>query len=369
MKNNQISLTKETYAQLGKDFSTYFATDIYGNITEQIDYDHQTYLTDLFEIEKFVHKVILSKEPAFIAHTNRFGKIIYENRPLAKYLTRIYNFSILYSPDYKFSTHVNLFFDSYIKMKLGEVNFNYPGGLTALPGVHKSELFNSFLELIRSEAKTDSFKAKLAKQIINSKNNQLSAVGYINNLFAEYSRYLVMRIDLSYQSKYAKNITAEQAKNDFKRLLNNRRNNHSLFEHFRGYLWKLEWGSSKGCHFHLVIFYDGAHVQKGSYWAEKLGNYWKDHITKGQGIFYNCNASSKKYKRLGIGMISRHDTEKRKILTDDVVSYLTKPEQFFKAIKANTGRCFGKGESSTKVTNEQDAIIEHTSVAAHAYSN
>jgi len=106
-------------------------------------------------------------------------------------------------------------------------------------------------------------------------------------------------------------------------------------------------GSDKGCHFHLVVFYDGAHVQKGCHWAEKIGNYWKDHITKGRGIL-QLQCQQAEYKRLGIGMISRHDTEKRKILTEDVVSYLTKPEQFFKAIKADTGRCFGKGEIAGK---------------------
>lgn len=348
MNDDQILSTREAYDRLGKDFSTIFVTDIYGNITEQIDYDHQTYLNDLFEIEEFVHKVIVSKEPAYRVQTNRFGRLIFEKRPLAKYFPLVYDFALLFSPEYKFGVHVQMFFDCYMKLKLGEVVFGTPGGYTPYPGLLQYELFNNFLDFIRIEAKTDAFKAKLAGRIANANKNQHSAVEYINDLFEEYSRYLVIRIDLSYQSKYAKNITAEQAKQDFKRFLNNRRCNHGLFEHFRGYLWKLEWGADKGCHFHLVVFYDGAHVQKGCHWAEKIGNYWKDHITKDRGIFYNCNASKRKYKRLGIGMISRHDTEKRKILTEDVVSYLTKPEQFFKAIKAATGRCFGKGEIAGK---------------------
>ncbi|MFA6201631.1 MAG: inovirus-type Gp2 protein [Gallionella sp.] len=360
MNTNQIESTREAYETLGKDFSTIFITDATGNVTEEINYDYQTYLNNLFEIEKFVLQVIASPEPAYLVKQNNFGRLVLVKRPLAKYLKMVNDFAYLYSPEYKFGVHVQLFFDCYIQLKLSDVHFYTPNGYTPYPGLLQHELFNKFLDSIRAAAKTATFRAKLANGIAKAKQNQVSAIKYINLLFEKYSRYMVMRIDFSYQSQYAKDITPDQAKRDFKLFLNNRRSNHSLFKHFRGYLWKLEWGYDKACHFHLVLFYDGAHVRKDSHWAQKIGDYWKYHITGGRGIFFNCNASKQKYKRLGIGMVSRHDIEKRKILTADVVSYLTKGEQFFQATSADHGRCYGKGEISGNNQRPQEVVIQNS---------
>jgi hypothetical protein len=114
-----------------------------------------------------------------------------------------------------------------------------------------------------------------------------------------------------------------------------------------GYIVKLEYGVNRGFHFHLVVFMDGQHVQQDGYIASELGRHWKETVTKGQGIFFNCNAKAfedgmYEYKRVGIGMINHDDVNKRHILVHDVIAYLCKKEQSVKT-SSGKGRVFTMG--------------------------
>lgn len=151
---------------------------------------------------------------------------------------------------------------------------------------------------------------------------------YINALFNNVSsRLLVLRIDLGYHQEIAHNTSAEQAMADLNHLLSNKRSNPYLFAGWLGYIRKTEWSEQKGMHFHLIIFYEGHQRQKDTYWAQSIGEYWKQ-ITGDRGYYWNCNdKSNNDYIRYGIGMVEHHDLEKRKILLDDVAKYLTKVEQ------------------------------------------
>lgn len=95
-------------------------------------------------------------------------------------------------------------------------------------------------------------------------------------------------------------------------------------------------------HFHLIVFYKGSKRCKDVYLVKALGEYW-EKITDNRGNYWNCNANKDDYWRLGIGMLARDDAEKRKILTEDVVSYLVKSEQSLRAKKLGKGKCFVRG--------------------------
>ncbi|MCT7602550.1 hypothetical protein N5T92_10670, partial [Aliarcobacter butzleri] len=83
------------------------------------------------------------------------------------------------------------------------------------------------------------------------------------------------------------------------------------------------------------LFYDGNKVQKEVYIAKQIGEYWNNNITKGKGVYYNCNA--KDYKNRGIGMVDYKDEEKIKILKENAISYLLKTdEQSIDDIKTNS---------------------------------
>jgi hypothetical protein len=195
------------------------------------------------------------------------------------------------------------------------------------------------------------------KVIIMSKINkrtQNSTNTYIGELFNAHSKLNVVRLDLSYKKEVAENITTKEVKQHLNRLLNNRRHNKTVFGECVGHIVKLENGVDKGLHIHSLLFFDGHKINSGTYRASQIGEYWKYTITKGNGLYHNCNADESKYTNFGVGMINHFDTAKRNILTNMVTPYFAKEDQsvndgllpsertFFKGIvtkeKSNAGR-------------------------------
>jgi len=164
---------------------------------------------------------------------------------------------------------------------------------------------------------------KTRRTIQRKNSNQV----YLNALQEKYSKILVIRLDLSYKKPFCNDITLEEATIDLKKLLNNRRNNKTIFEHNIGYIVKKEFGFDLRIHFHVFFFFNGQEVQKGSFRADQIGKYWNEKITKDKGTYYNCNRN--KYPEHGIGMLIHTDKQKRAYL-DNAISYLCKEEQHIK---------------------------------------
>ena len=108
-------------------------------------------------------------------------------------------------------------------------------------------------------------------------------------------------------------------------MFNNMRSKPTLFDSKIGFLIKREEGETKGPHAHIIFLYNGQETQKGGYLVDEIGKYWNNDITQGRGSYHNCNRNS--YKKNGTGIIDHKDTEKRKILLENVTSYLCKDEQ------------------------------------------
>lgn len=181
--------------------------------------------------------------------------------------------------------------------------------------------------------------------------NYNSAVKYVDALFDRYSKLQVLRVDLSYKKEYADKLTVEDVKQDLQHLLNNRRSKPSLFAECVGHMWKIEATPDKGPHLHCALFYDGSRIEKDAHLASKVGDYWKNTITDGRGIAFNCNAKKAEYEKCGIGKISHTDEAKRNTLITDVLPYLVKEDQSFDCIKSGNDRCFGKGVVPARKSN------------------
>jgi hypothetical protein len=197
---------------------------------------------------------------------------------------------------------------------------------------------NGCVDQIRQAAKTKSFLAKLNSYQRSSNKNYKELTEYVDALFERYARLLVLRVDLSYSKENSK-TTQKQAKQDRKRLFENARSN-KLFGDMVGYIWKLEHGPEKGFHYHMMFFFDGSKVREDIMLSKRIGEYWKDVVTKGRGLYYNCNAVKLDYKSCGIGMIEHADSKLREGLRNAVI-YLTKTDLYMK-LKIK-GRGMGKG--------------------------
>ncbi len=163
---------------------------------------------------------------------------------------------------------------------------------------------------------------------------------YVNSLFKTNARLLVVRVDLSYKSKFSKLIMPDEIMEHRKMLIIKNKNN-PLTKDWKGYAWRLEYGKETGFHFHFVVFMDGSKFKSDVVAAGKIGQRW-DVITGGRGRFYNCGLDKTKYRYVGVGLVDYHDTEKRKNMMK-ALSYLTKAEKLAK-LKIDKVKTFGRGK-------------------------
>ncbi|MNF98191.1 hypothetical protein D3C84_810450 [compost metagenome] len=112
-----------------------------------------------------------------------------------------------------------------------------------------------------------------------------------------------------------------------------------MFDDMVGYIWKLEHGPEKGFHYHVMFFFDGAKVREDITKAIQIGRYWTNVVTRGRGLYYNCNAAKRIYKSCGIGMVDHTNVQMRQGLQNAVV-YLTKTDLYMKL--QTEGRGMGK---------------------------
>ncbi len=175
-----------------------------------------------------------------------------------------------------------------------------------------------------------------------TKNKRLvSAKKYVDELQNIHSKLNIVRVDLGYKKPYSDDVTSDDANRDLDHMFNNMRSKPSIFKDKVGYVCKREYTEDKGVHFHTMIIFNGQKIQKDVFKGDQIGKYW-EQITKDRGSSHNCNRN--KYKRNGIGMLDHSDSDKRKILDEDVMSYLCKDEQNIEPIKKNKkDRVFTRG--------------------------
>lgn len=166
---------------------------------------------------------------------------------------------------------------------------------------------------------------KNTKISANTKKRLESTENYINGMFGIHSKINVLRVDVGYTNEFSQEMTIEDLNKDINHMFNNMRSKPTLFDSKIGFLIKREEGETKGPHAHIIFLYNGQETQKGGYLVDEIGKYWNNDITQGRGSYHNCNRNS--YKKNGTGIIDHKDTEKRKILLENVTSYLCKDEQ------------------------------------------
>lgn len=166
------------------------------------------------------------------------------------------------------------------------------------------------------------------------KRRKESTEKYIDALIENNSKLCAIRVDLKYKQEFAKDVSLDTINKDLKRMLDNRRNNKTVFGNNLGYIIKKEISDKGNPHLHALFLEDGNKVQKAAYKADQIGKYWSEDITKGKGCYENCNR--REYKNNGIGMVDYTDKEKINNLKKHAVSYFYKTnKQSIDEIKSN----------------------------------
>lgn len=164
----------------------------------------------------------------------------------------------------------------------------------------------------------------------------------------QYSKLLVVRLDLEY---YSECCPSSGYKGQEIQLCEARRHRDDFLTYLRkgplsanlaGYIWKMEFGFEKGYHFHIALFFNGQAVCRDINIGDWLGNHWRQEITGGKGMFFNCNKKKEAYEHCGIGMIGRGEKEKWSHL-ENAVRYLTKVDLYLRFRAPGRTRTFGVG--------------------------
>ena len=199
------------------------------------------------------------------------------------------------------------------------------------------------------------------KNDFNNQNriNYEMLINGIDEAFIGCSKLLVLRIDVGYEQDSSNPFLSHeerrnnglQAKEDLEDFIDNM-DSTTLFNHLRGYALKIEYGTSKGFHCHLLFLLNGSRVQRDICIAEGIGEYWES-ITRANGrngLYHNCNKDKDKYDdNCGIGAINYTDKELIANLKNNVAPYLTKLDEYIETL--GIGETFGIGGIKTKTNN------------------
>lgn len=304
-------------------------------------------------IERFVEEILSSTLPGFsIKPTRRGSKMIHHLHLGERYFPRVADFVSCITEERSYSPYVALFRE--VALDLGPNCYSLiRPSLTLSDGTLEAETFNMLVGEIRQRAIAQKTSIKHAQAKKRCFESFVGLAKYVDALFDDVrSRIIVMRLDLSYDARWARQITVEEAQKDLKHLLNNTRHKESLFDDLIGYIWKLEQGKFGGTHFHVLLFFTNDHLQNVSYRAQQIGEYWKSVITKGNGRYYNCHTAenTNRYDEIGllaIGRVEHSDTQKRNNLLR-ILAYFCKDTQPIEDKPKRTSRTFGRGTMPKK---------------------
>ncbi|MBF3788876.1 inovirus-type Gp2 protein [Burkholderia pseudomallei] len=236
-------------------------------------------------------------------------------------------------------------------LHLDQVRYMLPFWTKIRRGLSDDELWafsyglNDTVAAIREEGRTQPFRSDWRRHTRPAAKNYDSLVEMIRALFKRHQRLLVVRVDFGYGKAHQSIPYAEVRKHRETLVRYLRRMALSQRKVFKAYALKLEHGLQKKWHFHALMFLDGNNVQRGVHHAMTFGEHWKNVITKGKGVYYNCHQNRWKYKTaLGIGKIEAHEFDPRRALETNVAGYLVKPDFYGQMMKDAGDRLFFKSE-------------------------
>lgn len=234
---------------------------------------------------------------------------------------------------------------THFQKTLKRYNFHcriHNGAITKGDATNTAIMLNKLVSEYRDEVIKPEFRQELRKYQRNSVKNLKGITNYIQHLFNQHARLLVIRLDLSWAKVHTGSITPEIARQQRQQLLRNMKRNR-LFKHVLGMVWKLEYGPDRGFHYHTLFFLDGNKTRSDISICTQFGEYWAKVITKGKGTYFNCNAQHERYEKPGTGMVKYGDILKQEGL-QRAVAYLTKIDTFARLALPGNARTFGRGE-------------------------
>ena len=306
------------------------------------------YANQLHRLECFVDDLLSTDEIPFLPRLSRFGDTEYDISKLCdNYFFLLPNFIEvvkMLAPWYVYSERITVFISccksqgllqQTLVLGTRDIWFVAATRLPQFGGVTAGELFNTLVNNIRAEWKAQELGTKLRKRRAEMHKRFTDYCAYVDSLFDACAKQLVLRVDLYYRRELFDRVTVHDAVTDFNHLVANMRGCQSIFGAMNGYIAKLDYGIEKGVHIHTIFFFDSSKRNNANhnYLAMQVGEYWVRVITKCNGAYWNVSAMASDDENLrirGIGVIHANARQVRANLTNVVVRYLCKMDQFLR---------------------------------------
>lgn len=324
-----------------------------GKLTQAIDPALISSSINILAIEKLVKEIAQSKEVLFVrnAHTRNPQRDWMSSRPAGRRFLLLLNIDMERIEACFANNTFNSYFDVFRKWTN---DFYLKDTVSYHQMLHGEDLvkwiaaLNDCIEAIRYAVRSKRFSTAIKNLQRGVRKNHKSLVDYIDALFAHYSRMLVLRIDFGYKTRSLPGKDV-QTSVDFLEI---KTQHNLLIRHlkkvmfkgnFLGFASKFEYGLSKGYHFHSIIFLRGSKKRTDVLIAKLIGEYWNNALTKGNGLYFNCNAKKEEYLYRGIGMINCSEEDLIDNLKNRAANYLCKTDYFIKLITTGNDRAFVRG--------------------------
>ena len=264
-----------------------------------------------------------------------------DDQRLALLLRQVDHWVSEYKPFFKYSTYVTLFFEFSLSLP---VSFPKRFSLRDLVmGKSMAEWGNQFVEQIRQALHSVKFKDRLRHREENARRSFSSSLRYVQHLFEQYSRLLVVRMDFALKrNSNDLEEPLDRILDYFSKLRTKMKRRVGVFRYLVGYIAHLEYSLVKGHHLHAIFFFNGNRVRNAYALSLMIGNLWRQ-ITDNLGIYFNTHMKSAQYTCPAIGMIHRSDEKKRCCLAY-VIWYITKLDQQLMYKYHDKQRVFFRGE-------------------------
>lgn len=213
---------------------------------------------------------------------------------------------------------------------------------------HAASIFNDLIEMIRGKLRSPDFvRAKDALRRACQKNMR-SMQSYVWAVVGAPggSNLMSLRLDLSYRKNLdnglpAKEVSYSEVRGHRVAMLKHIKK--YLGKAYAGYICKLEYGFTKGFHFHWFILAKRAYVRRDVLIGKALGQHWDRVITSGVGMHLNCNLNKKSYRDACIGEVHIDDPS-FSIGLNKLTAYLSKADFYLKKNMPTGDRCLWRGE-------------------------
>jgi len=158
----------------------------------------------------------------------------------------------------------------------------------------------------------------------NSKLRFEGACKYVADLFQEYSRLLILRVDLYFLPDHPEWADTDAAGRSIKAFMRALRDGR-VVPNMLGSALRLENAPRRGIHAHLLVAMDGHLHREAATWSQILGETWVEKYSNGHGTYFNCYVRKDWFKFNGLGLV--HISDVRKLIgVREALRYMTKPD-------------------------------------------